>query len=534
MHAFNPHPSRFSKAAAGELMLLTLPALGSATGAGLARLRSGRDPEDRRRSLARGATIGGTTTLGLTAGSSLGLALGLGVGQLLASSRPELLQGPLLPASTLGGTLLGGALGTYLGYRAGRRATRSADEDDDTTVTRHRKQSSDFLAVPAAAALLGGTLGATQAAATDRSVKDGIRRGAISGLGIGLGGTAGLSLGALTGYGLGLAATGLRNLPLDDPGRLLVPSGLSLIGAVGGGLLGAMLGRRAARLFLPDDEDDNDNRRIRKLSSDRLVSSDYSINDFIDDARWATRQELKDSARRHVLLAAVSSLLAGAAARGLYALADNRQRATPPPSVHTQTIALPVKTSSDDGEVFPKLLSSSSSADVIRTTDWPTRRSGLWWYLPSVAAATGGGLLAGYYGVDHLLRRRRQRKQEKELADAKADFEAALREQFDSTKTGSDSELGRQLDRLHDLVVRFGKQAASWSDWLGTATGLYATAAGLGALLTAALVYDNARKRNRRKIMEQAIDTKMRREFAAHPPEIVAVPASESSSRSTA
>jgi hypothetical protein len=163
--------------------------------------------------------------------------------------------------------------------------------------------------------------------------------------------------------------------------------------------------------------------------------------------------------------------------------------------------------------------------------DMATTKAGIPWYGPAMMAAGIGGLGLGWKGVDHVLNKKRQRDREKELDLARQEFHDALLSQYDKPLAGAPpmpkqaadagmAKVGAALDALYDQF----EKAASASDIAGQALGGYGIYAGLTGLMTGALVYDKARKRQRRAIIEKAIQRRDRRNFNVAPPEITAVP----------
>lgn len=158
-------------------------------------------------------------------------------------------------------------------------------------------------------------------------------------------------------------------------------------------------------------------------------------------------------------------------------------------------------------------------------------KSGIPWYGPAMMGAGLGGLAVGWKGIDSVLNKRRQRERDKELESARQEFHDALMSQYDKPLTGAgpmkkagDSpmeKVGADLDRLYD---QFEKAAGTLSDHAGQLAGGYGMYAGLAGLMTGALVYDKAKKRQRRAILDKAMQRRERRKFNVSPPEITAVP----------
>ena len=154
-------------------------------------------------------------------------------------------------------------------------------------------------------------------------------------------------------------------------------------------------------------------------------------------------------------------------------------------------------------------------------------KGGIPWYGPAMMTAGLVGLGAGWKGVDSVLNKRRERERAKELDLARTEFHDALMGQYDKPLAGAGptkkaaADLGPALDALYD---QFEKAAFALNDAAGQGVGMYGMYAGLTGLMTGALVYDKARKRQRRAILDKAMQRRERRKFNVSPPEITAVP----------
>lgn len=154
-------------------------------------------------------------------------------------------------------------------------------------------------------------------------------------------------------------------------------------------------------------------------------------------------------------------------------------------------------------------------------------KTSLPWYRPAMALTGLAGLYGGWKSVDSVIDSHRRKAREKELADAKQEFNRVLLNDFGTgTKAASDSLVGR-LENVFDLfqrVVGHVKTAGPLADLSGEAAGMYGTYAALSGLATGAIVYDQARKRQRRAILDKALKKRQEAHFRKSPPEIVAIP----------
>lgn len=177
----------------------------------------------------------------------------------------------------------------------------------------------------------------------------------------------------------------------------------------------------------------------------------------------------------------------------------------------------------------PAWYSPAAKTASFLSGDSATSKGGIPWYGPAMMTAGLAGLAGGWKGVDHLLNKRRERDRAKEIDTARQEFHDALMGQYTKplagagpAKTAGDGPpLGAALDALYD---QFEKAAFALNDAAGKGVGMYGMYAGLTGLMTGALVYDKARKRQRRAILDKALQRRERRKFNVSPAEITAVP----------
>jgi hypothetical protein len=158
---------------------------------------------------------------------------------------------------------------------------------------------------------------------------------------------------------------------------------------------------------------------------------------------------------------------------------------------------------------------------------------GIPYYLAGGMSAGGGGAYGGWHAMDALLDKRRKETQEEELERAREDFQEALVSRHGKTAS-ADNTLGEDLDRLFDALTEksaaLEKQAESpIEDAIGTLLGGYGVY-GLGTgLLSGVLMYNAAKKRQRRALLEKAKEERARQKFERQPPRIEAIPSFTSS-----
>lgn len=242
------------------------------------------------------------------------------------------------------------------------------------------------------------------------------------------------------------------------------------------------------------------------------------------------RQGLVDSAANSKILndavmMAFGGLGIGAGARGVMGLMQLAQRARPrrDTRIHQTEIPLPFPARPMVEEKVANLLTAPAESTY-------------WHQNPALILGGVGGLALGWKGLDHLLDRQRKGIADAEEQKAKQEFEQALLNSYpQSLKTvapiskaaADDATLGQLLDLAFDRWQ--AKQAndvsllnpGNLAGRLGNVYGGYAT---LAALTGGALSYDFFRKRQRRAILDKALAERNRRQFAARPPEILAVP----------
>ncbi len=245
------------------------------------------------------------------------------------------------------------------------------------------------------------------------------------------------------------------------------------------------------------------------------------LDDFANAVQQTSSSNLKGDALADVKHLALATLGVGAAGRGavgLYNMFKRNTRKRRPTG--GPTLALPYPVAEKVGALSDFLGGANA-----------TTKAGIPWYGPAMLTAGVGGLAAGWKGVDHVLNKRRKRERDQELEGARQEFHDALMGQYTKplggtgpTKTAADAKpmakVGAALDALFD---QFEKAAFSLGDAAGQGVGMYGMYAGGMGLLTGALVYDKARKRQRRAILEKAMQRRDRRKFNVSPPEIQAV-----------
>lgn len=289
---------------------------------------------------------------------------------------------------------------------------------------------------------------------------------------------------------------------------------------------------------------------LQAVREEREKAADVAP-DFPTAVRTMANSQLRTDALRDVGNVAMTALGVGAGARGLLGLIRALRPETPTTTLAPATLPLPFPAekkkprlgvvSPDDEKVAEWQLPTLASTDAQATS-----KGGLSLYAPAVVLAGLGSAALGWKGVDSVLDARRRAAREEEMGKAKQQFEQALLSQYDHPlKTaGEVSELSRDLDSLFDKFAELSergpqaeelvKQAEGGilntiGEWVGPnnvgkALGGYGVYAGLSGLLAGNYMFDKARKRSTRSIVENALAERENRRFQQAPTEIYAVP----------
>ncbi len=265
--------------------------------------------------------------------------------------------------------------------------------------------------------------------------------------------------------------------------------------------------------------------------------------------------------RRRILNTLLTTLGAGAGARGLLGLSQITAPTVKLPSVvPTGTVEMPV------------LVKKKKPVPGEKAANGPTDPSGVSWYAPGMLLAGSLGTYGGWKGVDMLLDQHRQKQTQDELDEAKNEYAAALRGAYNikaaAEKTAAD-QLSAELDLLFDSLektafvpgaIDTAKGAVSGAlstvkdklhaatapapasgiggklnEWFDTTfpnlKGQATNAAALYALPSAAMGYmavDGLMAQNsRRRLLQRALDERERQKSERRPAELYAVPMTE-------
>jgi len=146
-------------------------------------------------------------------------------------------------------------------------------------------------------------------------------------------------------------------------------------------------------------------------------------------------------------------------------------------------------------------------------------------YYPAAIGTGIGSLYAGYKGVDTILNARHKADREKELEDAKREFQNALVEQYkaDGAKSASPN-----LEREWDILVKQATpEPGTWAETLnnaaGKVTGGYLALAALLAAGSGIGAYQYTKSQAPENRIAKAIKQRERLRWASKPPEIYAV-----------
>lgn len=288
------------------------------------------------------------------------------------------------------------------------------------------------------------------------------------------------------------------------------------------------------------------------ILAESKAEREKAATSFPEAVQSMSNHQLRADAMQDVGNVALTALGVGAGARGLLGLIRAMRPSPPTSTLAPAMLPLPypvdkpkakfTRVDDEDEKVaaweLPTMAGSDSQA---------TSKGGLSLYGPAVALAGLGSAALGWKGIDLLLDKRREQARQEEMAKAKQQFEQALLSQYDQPLGKAAEEippLARDLDAMFDkfaeLVPR-GPEAeellksggdgvfGTLGDWVGPnnvgkALGGYGIYAGLSGLLAANYMFDKARKRSTRAIVENALAERENRRFQQAPTEIYAVP----------
>lgn len=244
---------------------------------------------------------------------------------------------------------------------------------------------------------------------------------------------------------------------------------------------------------------------LKSLLKPKQKKADIDPAQFASAVQGANAMNVRNDALKEIAMMGAGTLGLGMGLRGLAGLWQR----TRPQSTDLKRLSGPaVLTFPIPEKEQKKKKELTKAADSKWTVPW---------YAPSMAMVGVGGLAGGWKTIDTMMKRERDKERETELDDARQQFHNALIAQY-NTKQGA--ALGTILDRIYDLF----EKSAGLKDIAQTIPGLYGTYAGLTALMSGALVYDQAVKKQRRKILEKAVRARQQKMFGNSPPEILAVP----------
>ena len=145
-------------------------------------------------------------------------------------------------------------------------------------------------------------------------------------------------------------------------------------------------------------------------------------------------------------------------------------------------------------------------------------------YGTAVTAAGMGGAYGGWKGIDAILDRRRKGEDDDEVEEAREEFNKALLDTTRKPKMAADASPGEKLGAALDELYDVWEKRADLKDWLAQLAGGYGMyAVGTGSI-AGMLTYDHFNKQSKRKALEAAMALRQKRDYLAHPSQIMAVP----------
>lgn len=176
----------------------------------------------------------------------------------------------------------------------------------------------------------------------------------------------------------------------------------------------------------------------------------------------------------------------------------------------------PIRPSEDPEKRQRKLAAEAKAAGVLEyfqdlaSGSKARTSSGVPWEMGGSVLAGVGSLTGGWMAVDKMLNARRKKEREQELNSSRTDFHDALMSMYARPYGASRpkvAELVEGLNGLYDRLVGFEKAAdgeggGPFSEGLGRLANVYGGYAALSGLVAGGLIYDHARKGQRRRLLE--------------------------------
>lgn len=248
------------------------------------------------------------------------------------------------------------------------------------------------------------------------------------------------------------------------------------------------------------------------------------------------QRQLRADAWRDVRNISLAGLGAGVAGRGVLGLLGMfKKPLAERSSLNASVMPLPYPV--EDDETPDRIAAPKRAEDlVVKAGLAVSSKAGLPWYATAGMLGGLGSMALGWKLTDSVLDRVRRREREAELEKARQEFRSSLLMQYDAPLSPAGSDPARPkaaaavtaLDQIFDTIVaaisQTEKQAVDWRNMLGAGIGTYAAVGSLGALIAGGLVYEKARKRSQRAVLEKALQRRDRRRFMQSPTQIFAVP----------
>jgi len=252
--------------------------------------------------------------------------------------------------------------------------------------------------------------------------------------------------------------------------------------------------------------------------------SSLDAESFGQAAQQAAAEMNRTNAFKRLGGTALAGLGVGAAGRGLvglYNLLTPQHSIIGPKIVGQGTMPVPYPAETEEEEAQEK----ASNVGQFFKGDYATDASSIPWMMPASVLGGMGALYGGWKGMDHILDERRKVKLRGEVERAKADFNKAMLEQYDTEgKAASDRTLGQDLDVLYDQLEKVAFMGMDMGQLGGQAAGLYGTYAGLSGLMAGLAAHSYASKRSRRELLRKAQQQRARRLSQQRPTELYATP----------
>ncbi len=215
------------------------------------------------------------------------------------------------------------------------------------------------------------------------------------------------------------------------------------------------------------------------------------------------------------------SLGLGASARGAMGLYNVLKRnMSTPPKTRSRVAVLPL----------PVKAEKTASLGGFLRGDNATSKEGIPWYQPAMMLGGLASAYGGWKGIDAILNSRRKKDIDEDVERARQEFSRALLGEFSQPvkfKTAGDQQFAADFDQLFDVFEKAAGMLDAVTpsdDTMGKIMGGYSYYALPAALIGGYAAYSAGKKRQRAKVLEDALKARAMRRHQQQPEEIFAMP----------